>query len=397
MSHAFFLAARYLAFHRWKTALIVVCLTLTGFVPILLWLVLDEFDQRIAARAERTPLVIGPPGSGVDLTLHALYFTSRPKDPLPTRELKRVTESQLAQPVPLHCHFTARGFPIVGTTIDYFDVRQLAVEQGRLFVTLGECVVGSEVARELRLQVADKLMSDRENLVDIAGQYPLRMTVVGILARSGTADDRAVFTDLKSSWMMLGLGHGHDDLRDETDPHKVLARDSRGIVASAAVLPYLEITPELMSTVHFHGDPDEFPISAILAFPRDEKSATLLIGRYEAPGQGKSAQVIVPQKVIRELMKLVFQVTQLFHANMLLVAISTACLLGLVIALSMRLRANEMETMFRMGCSRSMIFNLQAAEMILVFALAAIFIGALVWLTKGWVGQVIERLIVGAT
>lgn len=397
MKNAIFLAARYLLFYRWKSLLIILCLTLTGYVPILLWLVLGEFDQRIAARADSTPLVIGPPGSGVDLTLHGLYFTARPKDGVPARELQRISDSKFAHAVPLHCHFTARGFPVVGTTIDYFDLRNIDTAEGRFFGTIGDCVIGADVARDLRLVVGDKLMSDRENLIDIAGQYPLRMTIVGVLERSGTADDRAVFTDVKSSWMMLGLGHGHDDLRDETDPHKVLSREQGRVVASAAVLPYLEITPELMDSVHFHGDPDEFPLTAILAFPFDEKSETLLIGRYESPGGSRAAQAIVPKDVIRDLMKLVFQVTQLFQANMLLVGISTVCLLGLVIALSLRLRANEMETMFRLGCSRSMIFNLQAAEMMIVVAISVVCIAALVFASKSWVGQILERLIVGTT
>lgn len=397
MKNAFFLAIRYLLFYRWKSALIVLCLTLTGFVPVLLWLVLGEFDQRIAARADSTPLVIGPPGSGVDLTLHALYFTARPKDGIPARELQRVADSKFAQAVPLHCHFTARGYPVVGTTIDYFDFRNIDVAEGRFFGTIGECAIGAEVARDLKLTVGDKLMSDRENLIDIAGQYPLRMTIVGVLERSGTADDRGVFTDVKSSWMMMGLGHGHDDLRDETDPHKVLSRDDGRVVASAAVLPYLEITPELMETVHFHGDRDEFPLTAILVFPFDEKSETLLIGRYESPGGSRVAQAIVPKDVIRELMKLVFQVTQLFQANMVLVAISTACLLGLVIALSLRLRANEMETMFRLGCSRSMIFNLQVTELLVVLTISLLFILTLVFVSRAWVGQILERLIVGST
>jgi putative ABC transport system permease protein len=200
---------------------------------------------------------------------------------------------------------------------------------------------------------------------------------------------------LTSSWIMMGLGHGHDDLKKESDPGKIIARNENKIVASAAVLPYLEITPELADSVHFHGDQSEFPITAILAFAPDKKSETLLIGRFSDSSSTRATQILVPNDVIRELMKLVFQVSQLFNANVVLVGFSTVCLFGLVIALSLRLRATEMETMFRLGCSRTTIFSLQAAELVLVIGAASVCVVVLVLLAQSWGGQIIERLIVG--
>ncbi len=395
MQGAFFLATRYVLHHRWKTTLLVGCLALTAFLPLLLWLVLTEFDLRIAARAAATPLVVGPRGSQIDLALHALYFSQGPNETIRFGEIIALQETGLAAFVPLHCRFSARGFPIVGTSVDYFDFRKLEVAQGRKFVTFGECVIGSKVAQRLQLKVNDKLMSDRENLVDIAGLYPLRMQVTGVLKETGTADDRAVFVDLKSSWIMLGLGHGHDDLKKEADPGKIIARDDNKIVASAAVLPYLEITPDLAGSVHFHGDQSEFPITAILAFAPDKKSETLLIGRFSDTALKPQTQILVPSDVIRELMKLVFQISQLFNANLILVGFSTVCLFGLVIALSLRLRANEMETMFRLGCSRTTIFSLQVAELVLVIGAASVCVLFLLLLARSWGGQIMERLIVG--
>ena len=50
---------------------------------------------------------------------------------------------------------------------------------------------------------------------DLAGDYPLKMKVVGILAASNSADDGAVFVDLKTQWVIEGFGHGHQDLESE--------------------------------------------------------------------------------------------------------------------------------------------------------------------------------------
>ncbi len=39
--------------------------------------------------------------------------------------------------------------------------------------------------------LGESIMSASENLFDIAGEYPLKMKIVGVLRPSGTPDDRA--------------------------------------------------------------------------------------------------------------------------------------------------------------------------------------------------------------
>ena len=58
---------------------------------------------------------------------------------------------------------------------------------------VGECVIGKRVAEKLDIGVGDSLISSPENFFDLAGVYPLKMTVVGVLNISDTPDDRAVF------------------------------------------------------------------------------------------------------------------------------------------------------------------------------------------------------------
>jgi putative ABC transport system permease protein len=383
----------YVGFYRWRSLVLIGCISLTAFLPILLGILLWQFDQRIARRAAATPLVVGAKGSGVDLTLHALYFSNPPSEFVPFGECRVLRETTLAQAIPLHACFSARGFPVVGTTLEYFQFRGLQVQSGRLFATLGECVLGSDVGADLGLSVGDKLISDRENLIDIAGLFPLRMRVVGVLPPSGTADDRAVFVDVKTSWLIAGLGHGHEDLANVDDPGKVASREDGHVVALASVLPFLEITADNISGVHFHGDLDTFPLTGIIAIAPDEKAETLLMGRYQRTDAG--GQILVPQDVIRELMGLVFQLSQIFNASMLLVGFSTLCLLALVIALSLRLRQGEMQTMFRLGCSRLTIFQLLTSELAFIFLLSGVCVGGLVSIAAYFGGSLLESLIVG--
>ena len=233
---------------------------------------------------------------------------------------------------------------------------------------LGDCVLGATAAETLGLRPGETLMSDPENVLDLAGSYPINMHVTGILAANGTADDGAVFVDIKTVWLIMGIMHGHQDAAT-ADPSLLLQRDANNVTASAALLPYQEVTPENIGSFHVHGDPATFPVGAVVVVPHDEKSAAILRGRYQDPKA--TVQLLAPQQVVAETLDLVFRVKRFFDAQSLLVGVATGLLLALVVLLSLRLRRGEMETMFKIGCARWMVFWLQATEILIVLAAGA--------------------------
>ncbi|MEZ6094660.1 MAG: hypothetical protein R3C03_10555 [Pirellulaceae bacterium] len=391
MMQRLLLAWQYISYYRWRSLILIGCITLTAFLPALLSILLTEFNERMLTRAQRTPLVLGAQGSGVDLTLHALYFSKAPKNELTYGEITKIRESGLGEAFPIYGRFTARDFPVVGTNLDYLEFRNAYLETGRTFAMLGECILGSDVAKQLSLGAGDKLLTDRENLVDIAGLYPLRLNIVGVMKPTGTADDRAVFVDIKTAWVIAGLGHGHEDLTQVHDDGKIASRDEQHIEARASVLPFIEINESNSGLVHFHGHPDEFPITAAIIRCPDSKSETLLLGRFESSTSGP--QMLIPSQIIGDLLGLVFQVSQIFNASMALIGLSTLLLLGLVISLSLRLARREMNTMFRMGSSRGTIFQLQLFELAIVCAISAVLLVALIALTYTYAGTVLEQLV----
>ena len=54
MSGALYLAWRYLAFHRWKAAVLVTALTLILFIPVGLRVLVRQSSEQLRARAEET-------------------------------------------------------------------------------------------------------------------------------------------------------------------------------------------------------------------------------------------------------------------------------------------------------------------------------------------------------
>jgi putative ABC transport system permease protein len=262
--------------------------------------------------------------------------------------------------------FSARSFPIVGTDPDYFNFRGLELEEGNWMGFVGECVIGSAVAEKLGLAVGDSLVSSPENFFDLAGVYPLKMNIVGVLQASDSPDDRAVFVDIKTNWVIMGLGHGHDDLSENYDPTVILERDSNVVKAGAKLYMYNTINAENIDSFHFHGDMSGYPLSSIIFIPDNQKSETLFRGRF-AMGEFEE-QVLVPEEVVDNLLQSIFRIRYIFNTVFILVGISTILILALIVALSVRLRKNEILTMFMIGSSRLKVAEILTFELILLTA-----------------------------
>lgn len=386
MKQAFFLAWRSLLWHRGRSLIIVISLAITIWLPVTVRLVLNEFRSELSARARSTPLVAGARGSRIDLVLHAIYFKGSPPSDTTMAEVDQVTDSALGVAIPLHIRYRTQsrpdvdGVPIVGTSPEYFEFRRLEVESGEMLSLLGDCVIGARVAESMQLKAGDSIFSAPRNAFNPAGDYPLKLNITGILKRSHSPDDDAVFTDIRTAWVIDGIGHGHQDLNSQTDPNLLLNSNEKGtITANAGVLPFTEITPKNIDSFHFHGEPGSFPLTAVIVVPADEKSRVRIQGLF-ASTSGTS-QCVKPPEVIDELLSIVFRIEQLVWVCSITAAVVTALLLALVLMLSMRLRAMEMQTMFRLGCSRRTIAALQASEILLTMLAATTIAVAGSWLT----------------
>jgi putative ABC transport system permease protein len=370
MMDSFYIAWKYLTYNKVKTATLVACIVLIAFLPMALELLLDESERQLLSRAVSTPLVIGAKGSALDLVMNTIYFGDEVPELITMAAAERVYESGLAMPIPTYVRFRARKHPIVGTTLDYFDFRGLELRDGEPLTMLGDCVLGAAVADRLDLKVGDSIVSSPENLFDLAGVYPLKMKVVGVLERAYTSDDLAVFVDLKTTYIMQGLVHGHTDLWKVADPTLVLKKDDKNITGSPKVYEYTEITEDNIEEFHYHGDPSTAPITAVIAVPFDEKSGTILRGRFL--GNEEAYQIVKPEDVIDTLLASIFRIKNVLDAVIVVVGLGTLIAIVLVFALSLRLRQREIDTIFKIGCRQMTIARLVAAEIAIIVAASAI-------------------------
>lgn len=380
MSDVLYLAWRYLAYHKVKTVILVASITLIIYLPIGLNVIVGQSSEELTARAEATPLLVGAKGSPLELVLNSLYFDAEPPELTDYAQALRVSETGLATPIPLYVRFRSRDSPIVGTTLDYFEFRRLQFVAGRPMAVLGECVIGSRVAEELGLGVGDTVISSPESVFDLAGVYPLKMSVVGVLAPSFTVDDEAVFVDIKTTWVIQGLVHGHQDLAAPEAAAGVLKREGDTIIGNASVMQYNEITEDNVDSFHFHGDMSDYPLSAVIAVPEDQKSGTILMGRYE--GEDEPSQIVQPTTVMNELLDTILTIQGFVVAAILLVAAATIATAALVFLLSLRLRRREIETMTKIGGSRGRIGTILVSEVAAVLVLGVLLAGLLTVMTS---------------
>ncbi len=386
-----YLAWRYLSFYKARTLVLICCITIIAALPLVLETLVDESERQLSSRAQSSPLLIGAKGSSLDLVMNSLYFSEERPEPITMAAVDQVLESGLAAPIPLHIRYRARTFPVVGTTLDYFDFRQLEIGQGQMFALIGQCVLGAEVARTLDLDPGDTITSSPEAMFDIAGVYPLKMTIAGVLSESNSADDRAVFVDIQTAWIIGGLGHGHTDVTRTQDESVILKKDATNVTANAKLMQYQEITEDNIDSFHLHGDPANFPLTAVLAVPADDKSATILQGRYL--DTDNPYQIVRPAEVIDALLATIFRIRTVLDGIIVLVGFTTLLALVLVFSLSLRLRENEIETIFKLGASRATVACLLGAEILIIIVVSSLICAAILLLAGHFDQEVVRRLL----
>lgn len=349
MKSVFFLTWRYLRYRPWRTVVLIVAVALIVYLPLAVNVFIAEVSRSMMLRAESTPLLLGPRGSAVELTLNSLYFTEQRAGELPYRHVQALAAKERGAAVPLHVGFRAGEFAIVGTTGEYFTQRNF----GPCEMGLGECWIGSAVAEERGIGVGETINSTPDNLFDLGGAYPLALRVVGVLPASRSADDRAVFVSLETAWILEGLGHGHADV--EKKDH-------------ASVTVYPQITEETAASFHFHGDEGDFPVSAALVFPTSLRNQALLLADYQ---EDEGLQLVKPRVQMGRLIDTVFSAKDFVFFGFLAFSFLCLALLGLVWSLAQRLREDEFRAYQKIGMTRRHRTILKVADLVIVLVVGA--------------------------
>ena len=203
------MALRYLRF-RWLVTLLTVASISLGVALVCAVLSLRHESERALSRdAGLYDLVAGAKGSPLQLVLASVYHLDSPPGNLPYADYERMKrDSRVLWVAPIGLGDNYSGFRIVGTESQFFDLPDrkgkpfFKFAGGRAFEDRFEVVLGSQVAILSSLEVGDTFFGTH-GLVEVPGAEVHRdfpYLVSGILAPTGTAQDRAIFGTLASVW-----------------------------------------------------------------------------------------------------------------------------------------------------------------------------------------------------
>lgn len=172
-------------------------------------------------------LVVGAEGSSQQLVVNTVLLQDVPVGNIPYAYYDNLrNDPRTTLVVPLAMGDNIGGAPIIGTTLDFFELRanandppafQIAEGQGRLFADDFEAVLGSRAAEETGLNVGDSFRGQHGVMEGLPSDvHDDVYTVVGILEPSHTAYDTAVYVTLKSVWAVhedhdTEAGHDEDE------------------------------------------------------------------------------------------------------------------------------------------------------------------------------------------
>lgn len=160
----------------------------------------DGFAQSVSG----TDLVVGARSSPVQLVLYAVFHLGEATNNLRWESYREIAaDPAVAWSVPISLGDSHHGFPVLGTTPDYFvhyhygDRQPLRLATGQVFSGLFDAVIGAEVARQLGYRPGDKIvLSHGDGGLPGMEHADKPFTITGVLAPTGTPVDRTVHVSL---------------------------------------------------------------------------------------------------------------------------------------------------------------------------------------------------------
>ncbi len=209
---------------RLSLGIVVLGIAVSSCLLLLIERVRQDVRHSFNASIVGVDLVVGPRSGDIALLLQTVFHIGQVPHTLSWAAYERLGQDPaVAWRVPLMQGDHLRGFPVVGTEASYFqhlrqsDGQALQWREGRAFEGLFEAVIGHEVAQQLGLRVGqtvalshglaqqadhdhdhdhDDDRSQGQGLTQGHADKPLR--IVGVLAPTGTPQDRTVWVDLQS-------------------------------------------------------------------------------------------------------------------------------------------------------------------------------------------------------
>ena len=360
----------------------------------------DAFDASLLAGDPATTLAFAAAGRALDdrygNRLNLAAAGQMPRYTELGRSGKYARLSEFAIPVCLGDYYGQ--FRVVGTTPQFFDNRIFDIDRGRKFEFAQgrnfkdkspehgyfEAVVGATVARVMNVKIGDKI--NPAHGVPEGHTHARAFTVVGIVAPSGTPNDRAVFINMEGFYLMEDHAK---PVEDETPPLSS-GVNGKQVDDDAEMKAWLEAQKRKKRIEH-EPAPEPLPaeqreVTALLV----KCPGTAAINLEGAINNGNVAQAVMPVQVIYGLFEFFVKPVQ----RILIMFTAMICVVSGISILvsiynSMSERRHEIAVMRALGAGRGTVMSIILLESTLL-SLAGGFVG---WLAGHLLAAVASSLV----
>lgn len=355
--------------------LTVLAVALSVFVLLGVEHVRQEAKSGFASTVSGVDLIVGARTGEINLLLLSIFRIGNATTNVEWETVEEIENlERVAWSVPITLGDSHKNFRVVGTTQDFFERYQygrkqpLVFEKGSEFEALQDVVLGSRAATELDYRLGDSLVLSH-GMADTSFTHhdELPFNVVGILERSGTPIDNALFVSLEAidaihddenggSHEEHDEGHkGHEDhdeheSHDDHDEHDAHEHEEghKGHDDHEG---------------HNHG-----PIGTVTAMlvGLESPAFALQVQRAINEYQGEALLAILPGVALAQLWTLVGGIEGTLRGISILVFISSIFGLNAMLLASMRERRREVFVLRSIGAPSSFVLALLLLESLLI-------------------------------
>ena len=360
------------AFHslRYRSGgvlLTILAVGLSVFVLLGVEHVRQEARSSFASTVSGVDLIVGAKTGDINLLLLSVFRIGNATTNIDWETVEEIgAQEEVSWLVPISLGDSHRNFRVVGTTKDFFERYQFGSKQplvfrdGAKFENHTQVVLGASVASQLAYDLGDSLIVSH-GMADTSFTHhdQLPLTIVGILEKSGTPVDNALFVSLETIEAIHSDEPHHGD---QSSKHHESDHKDHG---------HHDEDEHHESDHKDHGHPPLGSVTALLV-GLDSPIASLKMQRWINDYEEEALLAILPGVALSKLWELLGSVEDILRSISILVFISSLLGLNAMLLASMRERKTEIEILRSIGAPSTFILGLLVFESMLIVTIGIV-------------------------
>ncbi len=349
--------------------LTILSVALSVFVLLGVEHVRQETRSGFASTVSGVDLIVGARTGDINLLLLSVFRIGNATANVTWDAVEAISEEErVSWVVPISLGDSHKNFRVVGTTEEFFERykygggQPLDFIEGQKFNREAEVVLGAQVAVELSYGLGDSLILSH-GMADVSfshhDQVPIE--VVGVLERTGTPVDNALFVNLETIEAIHAdeEEHEHEEAHHDEHEHEEAHHDEH------------EHEEAHHDEHEGHSHPPLGTVTALLV-GLESQIATLQVQRWINEYAEEPLLAILPGVALTQLWELVGNVENVLRGISILVFISSLLGLNAMLLASMRERRREIDILRSIGAPSLFILALLVIESLLIVTVGVV-------------------------